>query len=157
MKQTSEQLYKPPLMIPPVWLVLVLAGMYALDRWLPLIQLWGESFTILAKILVYAGLALDGWGAVRFLMVKTGLIPFTPVKALVKTGPYRFSRNPMYIGMLMLSLGAAIHFGSLSPFLLLPVFFLILRNRFVIPEEAMLSNVIGKDYLDYLKERRRWL
>ena len=149
--------FKTPRIIPPIWLVLTLASMWVLDHWLPLLQLWDKPVANWGFFFIVAGLALDGWGALRFLLVKTGLVPFTPVTSLVKTGPFRFSRNPMYIGMLSIVLGGAIIFGSLSPFFMLPVLFLILRNLFVIPEEAMLEEVLGEPYLEFKQERRRWL
>ncbi|MBE9547843.1 MAG: isoprenylcysteine carboxylmethyltransferase family protein [Proteobacteria bacterium] len=156
-QQPPANKFNPPRMIPPFWLVLTLVAMWALDKWQPLLQLWGKSAADIGFFFIAAGLVLDGWGALRFLLVRTGLVPFTPVTCLVKTGPFRFSRNPMYIGMLSIVLGGAIKFGSLSPFFMLPVLFMILRNRFVIPEEAMLEEVLGEPYLEFKKERRRWL
>lgn len=155
--QQAERAFKTPIMIPPVWLVLSLLLMLALDRWVPVFQLWDQAVGNIGKFFIVSGLALDGWGVLRFLLVKTGLVPFTPVTRLVKSGPYRFSRNPMYIGMLLMLLGVAIVLGTVSPFIVLPLFFLVLRNRFVIPEEAMLEQVLGKSYLQYKQETRRWI
>lgn len=155
-KQASNT-FKTPRMVPPLWLLLTFVSMWALDRWLPLLELWEKSINYTGSGFIIVGLVLNGWAAGRFLLVKTGLIPFTPVTSLVKTGPFRISRNPMYLGMLSIALGAAIMLGSLSPFAVLPIFFFILRNRFVIPEEAMLEQVLGKPYLQFKNERRRWL
>ncbi|MCF6262088.1 MAG: isoprenylcysteine carboxylmethyltransferase family protein [Xanthomonadales bacterium] len=156
-QQQANNTFKTPRMVPPLWLLLSFVSMWALDKWLPLLDLWEKPINHIGSAFIIIGLVLNGWAAARFLLVKTGLIPFTPVTSLVKTGPFRISRNPMYLGMLSIALGAAILFGSLSPFAVLPIFFIIIRNRFVIPEEAMLEQVLGAPYLEFKAETRRWL
>lgn len=85
--------------------------------------------------------------------------PTTPGRTsrLVTTGVYRFTRNPMYLGMLLILLGWAVVLES--PFaLILPAAFMFYMNRLQIgPEERTLSALLGRDYSDYLRHVRRWL
>ncbi|MGH8742056.1 MAG: methyltransferase family protein, partial [Burkholderiales bacterium] len=71
--------------------------------------------------------------------------------------PYRFTRNPMYLGMSGALLGAAVYLGSLTPFVVVPAFMALLADRFIAPEEAFLERAFGQAYLDYKARVRRWL
>lgn len=108
--------------------------------------------TVLA-VSVCLGLSL----AARFLVRRTTLKPFADPAVLVAGGPYRFSRNPMYLCLIVAYVGGALMFGSLWPFatLLVP---LAVLTRIVVPfEEARMQAVFGARYQDYLSRVRRWL
>jgi len=92
-----------------------------------------------------------------FLKVDTGLEPFDEAKVLVTSGFFRFTRNPMYMGMFTLLLGVGFMFGSISALIPIPVFFLIIRNNFVIGEERFCEAAFGQQYLDYKTKVRRWI
>ena len=83
--------------------------------------------------------------------------PFEPSTALVEDGPFRFSRNPMHLGMVLVLAGAFILLGSLSPLFVLPAFVWLLHTRFVVREEAHMERHFGDCYLDYKRRVRRWL
>ena len=72
-------------------------------------------------------------------------------------GLYRFTRNPMYLGMLTWLAGWGIYLGSLSPLIMLPVFIWVLTVQQIIPEETVLAEKFGDDYLAYKQKVRRWL
>lgn len=76
---------------------------------------------------------------------------------LVKTGLYHYSRNPMYVGLLVILTGYAIYLGSITPFLLLPLFYWVITTQQIIPEEKILEEKFGQEYLDYKKSVKRWL
>jgi protein-S-isoprenylcysteine O-methyltransferase Ste14 len=76
---------------------------------------------------------------------------------LITYGLYRFTRNPMYLGLMLIVLGVAILQGSLAAFLPLPVFAWILQTRFVRGEERFLESLFGAEYLDYKSTVRRWI
>ncbi|RKZ83311.1 MAG: isoprenylcysteine carboxylmethyltransferase family protein, partial [Gammaproteobacteria bacterium] len=78
-------------------------------------------------------------------------------KQLVTTGTYRFTRNPMYVGLLFLLIGWTILLGSLSPILMLPVFIWIITIEQIIPEEKILEQKFGQKYLDYKNAVNRWI
>jgi protein-S-isoprenylcysteine O-methyltransferase Ste14 len=106
---------------------------------------------------VLAWLALDGLASLRFVRAGTPVIPFKPTTALVVDGPYRFSRNPIYLGMAALYVGLAFLLGILWSLLFLP-FVLIAVDRLIIArEEPYLERKFGQDYVEYKQRVRRWI
>jgi len=83
--------------------------------------------------------------------------PMVPTKALALGGPYRFTRNPMYIGFLLLSTGICLTTNALWPLLFLPAVLLILRRKVIDREERYLEAKFGFEYLAYKSRVRRWL
>ena len=111
----------------------------------------------LGYLLVLAGLMIAAWGLLTFKRAHTAIIPHKPASSLVDTGPYRFTRNPMYTGMTLLYLGLAVVFNFGWAFLLLPVV-LFLLHRFVISrEERYLSEAFGNTYDEYRARVKRWV
>jgi protein-S-isoprenylcysteine O-methyltransferase Ste14 len=76
---------------------------------------------------------------------------------IVTSGLYKFSRNPMYVGLLIILTGYAIWLGSVTPFLLLPLFYWLITQMQIKPEERILQQKFGQEYLDYKNTVRRWL
>jgi hypothetical protein len=76
---------------------------------------------------------------VLFRRAGTNIRPFMPSTALVVAGPYKLTRNPMYLGMAGVLLGAAVLMGSLTPFVVIPAFMALISERFIVPEEAKLE------------------
>lgn len=142
--------------LPPVWLLLFVLMVFLVDRVLPLMAL-PPMLQQLATPLVLAGLLVIGWPALAFVQKKTGLVPFSKATSLVTGGLYRFTRNPMYLGMLMILLGAALKFGSIGALLPVPFFPLVMQQRFIIPEERFLLETFGDEYRAYRQQVRRWL
>ena len=113
----------------------------------------------LIVVLVIAGVSFDLLGLIAFLRMKTTINPLQPGKAsaLVTGGVYRITRNPMYVGMALLLTAWAVHLAALWP-LLGPVFFVLYINRFQIaPEERVLKELFGEEYVAYTARVRRWL
>ena len=92
-----------------------------------------------------------------FRGVGTGIVPFDPATALVTGGLYRYTRNPMYLGMVLLLVGVAIALGSLGAWLPIPVFVWIIQARFIVGEERFLEQTFGESYVAYKRGVRRWL
>lgn len=143
--------------VPPVYLLLTLLVMTGLYYRLPLARIVPEPWSYLGAILVVAGVALSAMGAFSFKRAGTPVIPFEPSTALVTTGLYRVTRNPMYLGMLIALLGAAVLFGTLSAFLPIPIFVWIIQANFIRGEERFLEGIFGEPYLAYKNKVRRWL
>lgn len=147
------------LKVPPV-LVLIIFGafMYVLSRFLPVgyFDFFGRNYLMYA-LLVLA--VLIGFIALfQFFSMKTTVDPIAPLKAtkLVTSGLYQFSRNPMYLGMLLVLLAWGIWLGNAFN-VLLAAGFVGYMNRFqIIPEEAALSQLFGKEYRQYCTLVRRW-
>ena len=143
--------------IPPLWLLLALLAQLGLHLSFPVLQLWLRPQALVGLLPLIAGFALAGWGAWTFKRAGTPVRPFAEISALVTAGPFRFSRNPMYLGMLLVLTGVAMLLGSATPLLVIPFFFGLIRDLFVIPEEALMHEVFGDEYVTYCARVRRWL
>jgi protein-S-isoprenylcysteine O-methyltransferase Ste14 len=142
---------------PPVWFVLALVAMILLARFLPILTWHIAALRWAGVALIVAGFALGLTAATRFRRHGTPLKPFTPSTALVVEGPYRFTRNPMYLGLATTLAGVALALGALTPFIVVPVFVAIITAQFIVPEEAMLTERFGDAYGDFRRRVRRWL
>lgn len=112
-----------------------------------------------AAVLVVAGLAFDLLGLLAFRASRTTVDPLRPQRAsaLVSSGVYRVTRNPMYVGMCFLLSAWAVYLSALLPFAG-PVVFVLYITRFQIwPEERALSSLFGEQYAQYTARVRRWL
>jgi protein-S-isoprenylcysteine O-methyltransferase Ste14 len=150
-------LKKNPLELPPVYLVLSLGAMAVLHFGFPIARPIEAPYRYGGAVLIGLAIALIVWAAVLFKRARTGIVPFSEATALVTAGPYRFTRNPMYLGMAGVLGGTAIWLGSLTPWLVLPAFMRIVAERFIVPEEAMLKAAFGRAYEEYKAAVRRWL
>lgn len=113
----------------------------------------------LALVLLLAGIAIAIAGVLEFRSAKTTVNPLDPelASSLVKTGIFRYTRNPMYLGMLLVSFAAVIFFGNWLS-LLGSVFLYSYLTRFqIIPEERAMQNLFGPVFEEYRKTVRRWL
>ena len=143
----------PRVLVPPPLIFAVLLGVgLFVDR-----NSIGRGVQLIAGVLAMAGLGLIGTALGMFGRSKTRPEPWQPASALVTSGVYSFTRNPMYLGMAALSLAVALFFGSL-PAMLFAVLAAIIVDRTVITrEEAYLVRRFGGDYLRYRNKVRRWL
>ena len=112
---------------------------------------------ILAVVLVVAGIVMSAAGSSAFRRAGTAVVPFERSTVLVTNGLYRFTRNPMYLGLVLSLVGVAILLGSFGAWLPLPIFIWILQTQFINGEERFLEEIFGAPYLDYKKRVRRWL
>jgi protein-S-isoprenylcysteine O-methyltransferase Ste14 len=109
-------------------------------------------------IMVTIGTAIALWYLLMFVFIRKGTpAPFDPPRKLVVRGPYRFVRNPMYIGAGMTLAGAALYYESVSIFIYTGLFFLITHLFVVLYEEPTLRRMFGEDYETYFQRVRRWM
>lgn len=147
------------LKIPPVALALIFAGVmaavaYSLPGAVPV-----PFKQVIAILLVLAGITVAVAGVLAFRRHKTTVNPLTPEQssALVATGIYRVSRNPMYLGFLLILSGWAAFLANIVAVLLLPLF-VVYMNRFqILPEEQALAQRFGPSFAVYCQSVRRWL
>ena len=144
-------------LVPPVYFLAALGLMALLHRYLPLIQLLEAPYRYSGVVVIALSLGLVLWAALLFKRADTGIVPFTPATSLIAAGPYRFTRNPMYLGMAGTLLGVALLFGTLAPLMAVPVFVALIEWRFIRAEEAMLLAAFGRAYAEYRARVRRWL
>jgi protein-S-isoprenylcysteine O-methyltransferase Ste14 len=93
----------------------------------------------------------------RFDRRGTPVHPFHQPTALVTDGAYRFTRNPMYLGLVAALLGTAVWLGSLTPFVVVPSFMVVMQELFIKHEERRLTEVFGQAYVEFRKRVRRWI
>jgi protein-S-isoprenylcysteine O-methyltransferase Ste14 len=112
---------------------------------------------VAGMILVAIGTAIALWCVLTFVFIGKGTpAPFDPPRKLVIRGPYRFVRNPMYIGAGMTLAGAAVFYQSLSIFIYTGIFFLITHLFVVLYEEPTLRRTFGDKYEAYFRQVKRW-
>jgi len=148
------------LLVQPWVLFLACLGLgYLLQQVLPV---QGFAWTGWLRIGVSCGLLLlcnifAGFSILVLKKHKTSLDPLEPTVSVVTGGPYRFSRNPLYIAMLLCFSGFAVILNSWWMYGLIPVLFVFLDLGLVRPEEKFLSRKFGADYDTYRKRVRRWM
>jgi len=142
---------------PPMWLAFGIVTIFVLNEFYP-----GARYTSVAGQVIGAGFILIGLVLLviaggSFRKAGTDMIPFKMVSALVTTGVYRFTRNPMYLGMALVLLGCAVTVGASSALIVPPVFMVIIEMRFIRPEEGMLRDLFPEEFPAYCQQVRRWL
>lgn len=150
---------RKPIVPPPAWAFLFGLAMWQLDRRLPVAQLLDPPLSNVGALGVLAGLAIDAACIRRFARARTTPNPLSPAKAsaLVTGGMYRYTRNPMYVGLLLVLCGWALWLGSLSPWIGPPLFVALLTAVQIRPEEAALRGLFGRDYAAYCERVPRWI
>jgi protein-S-isoprenylcysteine O-methyltransferase Ste14 len=108
-----------------------------------------------ALTLAFLALAVSSIG--NFRRSHTSIVPVRPATALVITGPYRFTRNPMYVGLAALTSALALFMNTWWPIVLLAPVLLMVRVFVIGPEERYLHRRFGSDYVAYTHRVRRWL
>ncbi len=148
------------LKIPPLLLLLIFACL----MWLVSLVTGNHELLLPYRYIGLVGFVLSGAviaiaGVLAFRRASTTVNPLDPESSttLVIAGIYRFTRNPMYLGFLLVLLGYGVYLANLYALLLVPGF-VVYMNRFqIIPEERALRQVFGEDCREYLKQVRRWL
>jgi protein-S-isoprenylcysteine O-methyltransferase Ste14 len=148
------------LRVPPVAVASVAAlCMWMLARWTPGLG-WGGYWRLGAAVSLFvAGVVVAVAGVLEFRRARTTVNPTTPQAAtsMVRSGIYRHTRNPMYLGMLLVLAGWAVWLASLAAVAVLPVFVLYLNRLQIEPEERALASRFGADFEEYRRSVRRWL
>lgn len=148
------------LKVPPVLQVLIIAFvMYGLSGLLPNLQVMVFGTNWLAIGLVLVGMALAIMGVLAFKKARTTVNPHTPEKSasLVTNGIYHYTRNPMYLGMLLVLLGWAFYLSNFAALLVLPVFIIYMSRFQIQPEERFMKQKFSDEYQIYMTKVRRWL
>jgi protein-S-isoprenylcysteine O-methyltransferase Ste14 len=148
------------LKIPPPIVALVTAVlMWLLSRSLPFFAFVFPAQDAFAIGLAAAGFMIGILGVVTFRRAKTTTNPTKPQSSssLVSWGVYRVTRNPMYLGGLLMLIGWAIFLSTPIAFLFLPGYILYINSFQIVPEERVLTNLFGPDFIAYQSRTRRWL
>jgi len=147
----------PKRILPPVYLLAAVFVMIGLHYFGPVMQLVSSPYRYLGILLLLGGFATVVRVADDLRRAGTTIKPFEPSSVLLTEGLYRVTRNPIYVSMSVGLLGLAVLLGSLSPFLVVPIFVYLIGRRFVRAEEAVLEQVFGAQYSAYKARVRRWI
>jgi protein-S-isoprenylcysteine O-methyltransferase Ste14 len=150
---TAQVIIRPPI----AWGLAVIAGL-ALDWFVPLpFRPAGAPAGWLGAMVFALALALFAWAIVAISRAGSNVPTNRPTTTIVESGPYRFTRNPIYTGMFLGLIGLAIAFDTLWLFMTLVPFALVIRYGVVAREEAYLERRFGDAYRGYRSRVRRWV
>jgi protein-S-isoprenylcysteine O-methyltransferase Ste14 len=144
---------------PPLIYLLGLALGYGLNRVVPLWIVSPEPRWMfrLGIVVAVGGQLFAAWGVLTFRRHATAIIPHRPASTIVTSGPYRFTRNPMYVGMSVIYAGLALLLDTWWAFALLPVVIAIIDRQVIAMEERYLASAFGAEYDSYRSRVRRWI
>jgi len=162
--QNSESLNNesPGVIFPPPLILLIFLASGALLQFIfPLALLTpfsiGSLQFLAGLVIILSGIGLAFWGVRTFSKAGTNVATHQAALLVVVDGPYKFTRNPMYMGMQILLVGVGIMFSSQWFLLLWPIFFLVLRFGVVAREERYMEQKFGDQYVALLNKTRRWI
>jgi protein-S-isoprenylcysteine O-methyltransferase Ste14 len=146
------------LVLPPLPYALALYASWRLDReaW-PLPFTMGAANALLGWALVGVGLFLFGWTLFTFWRHHTTVNPYVAASCLVEDGPFRISRNPIYVGDWFIYAGVTLLLQTLWPLAFVPLVWLIIRFGVIRHEERHLEALFGEAYANFRTRVRRWL
>lgn len=144
--------------IPPVWLLACLvvasfvgqAQLFNLSLDHPITQ-------VIAAVLIGAGLILMLLAITEMRRQNTTVIPHLEADRLVQSGIFKRSRNPIYLGDVLILAGLILRWDAIAALPLIPVLFWILETRFVLPEEDRLRRKFRQEFHRYTEKTRRWI
>jgi protein-S-isoprenylcysteine O-methyltransferase Ste14 len=154
----SEHPDHPGVRFPPpiVYAVAVVAG-WLLNRQWPVPIGAASPRRVLGWLLIVVWAVLTASSFRSFWRRHTSIVPIRPATALVIAGPYRFTRNPMYLGLALLTVGFGLLLNTWWPIVLLIPTLVAIRFSVIAPEERYLHRRFGAEYDAYTRQVRRWL
>jgi len=143
--------------LPPTYLLVALLVMVALHFVLPVMNIIPKPWNLIGIVPVLCGIALNLSADGVFKKVRTTVKPFQESSVLVTTGSFGISRHPMYLGYVLILLGVAVMLVSLTPFVVIPIFVVLMEAVFMRVEERMLEETFGEVWAAYRNSVRRWI
>ena len=131
-----------------------------------IISFYGDNFGLnfkynnkFALFFLTAGVVIIGLSIVTFIMAETMITPLHPDKSsnLVKTGIYQYTRNPMYLGLLLILFSIEWYLQNLASMFVLPIYVWFISKYQIMPEEEALYKLFGQNYKNYQDNVRRWI
>lgn len=147
------------LLPPPAVVIIIGALMWGADRLLPLFRFEAALRLPVAFGLLATGVVLMVAAVISFIAARTTINPLRPARAshLITSGVFRLSRNPIYLGDLLLLAAYAVWLGNICNILFLLIFFTYIQRFQIAPEEQALTQLFGENYRAYCASVRRWI
>ncbi len=143
-------------MLPPAYFLLAILLMAGLHMLVPIVRM-PIPWTLIGVVPLLLGIVLAAIANRLFHKRRTPVHPFRLPSSLVVNGPFKYSRNPMYLGMVLALTGFALLLGTVTPWLVIPPFVWLMTVLFIRQEEQTMEKQFGSDYLAYKKKVRRWV
>jgi protein-S-isoprenylcysteine O-methyltransferase Ste14 len=143
--------------MPTKYFVVFLVLSIGLHFLYPIYKILYPPFTYFGFLLILIGIVFNLWTDQLFKKSNTTVKPFKDPTILFLSGPFRVSRHPMYLGMALILLGAALIHGTVITFLFPLLFIGIMESQFIPFEEQNLERIFGTEYINYMKKVRRWV
>ena len=144
-------------LMPTTYLLMSVVAIVALHLLLPVAKVVPTPWNLVGILPLIVGVVINLVADRGFRAAQTTVRPFEKSSALVTSGVFRVSRNPMYLGFVLLLIGLALLLRSLTPYLVVVAFAALLERQFVAVEERMLAEQFGADWQRYRQRTRRWL
>ena len=140
-------------------MLLAAALMWSMHRWWPIARLLAAPWNRIGALPTAAGILVAAAAITQFSRARTTLNPLEPSRAssLVTSGIFAFSRNPMYLGLVLLLSGWALWLGTASPWFVPPLFAILIYWMQIVPEERALAALFAESYVAYRRRVGRWV
>lgn len=146
-----------PRIPPPVYFLTGLIAMILLSSFVPIGRWLQYHWRYVGILLLVSGFSLGLGSGLYFRRLGTNPRPGAKATLIVTTGPFKYTRNPMYLGFITMLIGTAILLGTVSPVFVIPIFFILVQKQFILREEKWMEDWFGQPYLEYKKKTPRWL
>lgn len=143
--------------IPPVWLAGTLLIMWFWSNKLPIAKFGGGWSKTLGALIIVGAMALAIWSVLQFQKANTPVHPRRKPTTLLTDGIYAYSRNPIYLAMVMLAFGAALCFGTVGALIPVAALIWLLQDLFIAGEEHHIEKNFGNEWKAYTAKTRRWI
>ena len=145
---------------PPLTFVAGFLLALALERWVVSLRLderWRPVLTPAGWLLIALGVGLMAWAVLTFTRARTTVLPYRPASQVVSSGPFRFSRNPIYLADTLIYAGMSLLTRMAWPLVVLPFVLVALYALVIKREERYLGEAFGTEYAEYRRRVRRWV
>jgi protein-S-isoprenylcysteine O-methyltransferase Ste14 len=143
--------------LPPTHLLCAIVLMVVLQFVFPMVVVLATPWNLVGIVFLILGILINVYANNTFRITGTTVKPFAESTFLVTSGLYRFSRNPMYFGFVLVLIGLAILLGSLAPILVVVLFAILMDREFIPVEEQMLAKKFNGEWSTYKGKVRRWI
>ena len=143
--------------MPTSWLLISITIMIVFHLLAPAMPIIPSLWRLIGIIPLAIGVVVNLMADKEFHLAKTTVKPFEESSTLITSAAFSVSRNPMYLGFVLILLGIAILLGSLSPYMVIPIFVVFIDRVFISEEEQMLADKFGTEWDLYKQKTRRWI